>query len=148
MAYIYSPWKKIETKSGSSNPHENYAYGHVCEITLDAGTATTVDINTPAFDFSINSDFTVIVNSDATDFDNAPALQNMAIQGSATGSAGWADMSTLATASIDATSVHFIHDITTHGVMPFMKFHADGFSADPVTGGTKSLKIMVIPHVT
>ena len=55
MAYIYSPWKRIEPTSGSSNVSETNAYGYVCEITLDAGTETSVYVDTPAFDFPINS---------------------------------------------------------------------------------------------
>ena len=149
MAYIYSPWKRIEAKSGSTNAHEKNAYGYVCEITLDGtgdGTAHATDLNTPPFDFPVNSDFTVIANADATDL-NTVNLDVMAIQGSANGTT-YADMSTLNASAIDSKSVHFIHDITTHGVMPYMRFHSDGFSGTISGSFPVSFKIMIIPHVT
>ena len=144
MAYIYSPWKKVEAPPGSSNVNEKNAYGHICEVTLDTS-GHTADIVTPPFDWAVTTDFTIICNADATNL-NTVNLSAMSIEGSANGTT-YAEMSTLGATAIDSVSVHFIHDITTHGVMPFMRYQSDGFSGAVIGSGTASFKIMIIPHV-
>jgi len=113
--------------------------GHFCVFRHDGG--TEADWTEP-FDFPINGDFTIAINSSGEDLD-ASTTMDVSVQGSVNG-IDYVDLHTdlIDGVVIDNTVVAGVYDYDAKGRMPYMRLE--------LTAGTAStaenILIHVIPH--
>ena len=118
--------------------------GHVfreCDIAL---TGTTDAFTTP-FDWRVNGDFTVIVNTGAVDINANYSGANckLKVYGHTNDVAASYRvlLDTSAQLSFDETSDVYVYNFDEKGVLPYMWIALDGNGA-----GTETIKVAVIPH--
>jgi hypothetical protein len=113
--------------------------GHFCVFRHDGG--TEADWTEP-FDFPINGDFTIAINSSGEDL-SASTTMDVSVQGSVDGT-NYVDLHTdlIDGVVIDETVVAGVYDYDAKGRMPYMRLE--------LTAGTVStaenILIHVIPH--
>ena len=105
----------------------------------------TDDFSTPAFNWRVNSDFTVVVNGAGQSLALDPGAVEVDIEGSIDGS-NWIQMKDMGDWSPGTGAVvgTLIYDYDANGVMPYMRVTMN--SANDVDNGPKPFKVNVFPH--
>ena len=103
------------------------------------------DTHTNKFDWTVNDNFTVVLNATKitadTDFDNVVLV----IQGSVDG-ANYVDLQTFSAWNAGTSTVgHYIYDYGTYGLMPCMRvqLNSDGSGS---ANDDEPMKIVIVPH--
>ena len=118
--------------------------GHVfreCDIALTSQN----DAFTEPFDWRVNGEFTVIVNTGAVNIADTYSGANckLKVYGHTdnVAEASRVLLATSAQLSFDTTSDVYVYDYDTNGVLPYMWIALDGHGT-----GTDTIKLAVIPH--
>ena len=105
----------------------------------------TADFSSLPFDWAINGDFTVVINSVARALDADPGNIEVMIEGSVD-NASWIDMRDLGdfAPGTGAKAGQFIYDFDTYGRMPYMRLTMN--SANAVDNSAKPMKVNIFMH--
>ena len=113
--------------------------GHYCYFNMDEG--TDADYTHP-FDFSIDGDFTIVINALAGNLPNATTM-DVSVQGSVDG-VNWVDLHTdlLDGVAIKNVTAAAVYDYDAKGRMPRMRLELTAAS----NASDESIMIHVVPH--
>jgi len=118
-----------------------------CTLTwVDEGTTA---IETPHFDWVVDTDFTIVVNVDGTNHSDGDGL-DILVQGSGTGSSTaveWGTMATFSNVDEDNQVQFEVYDFDTNGRAPFMRLKCTPSNSISGGSGTAAIRIMIIPHL-
>jgi hypothetical protein len=105
----------------------------------------TNDFSSNPFDWAINTDFTVVVNSAGNTPDADPGAIEVEIEGSVDNST-WKQMQDMGDFSPGTSAVSgvLVYDFDTYGRMPYMRITMN--SANGVDNGEKPFKVNVFMH--
>ena len=99
---------------------------------------------TPNFNWSVNNDFTVILNGTGQTLAGDHGNVDVVVQGSVDGT-NFVDMRDLGTWDSGTTDIgHLIYDFETYGRMPFMRLNVD--SQNDVDSSAVPFKICIFMH--
>jgi hypothetical protein len=140
-----SKWHKItnitdDDLAGSLTDLGGYVFKE-CNIDLDGDAAVTTEI----FDFPVEGDLTIVVNTNAKDITNDYVGANckISVEGSVDNTS-WAVLDTSATLAIDTLSDVHVYDYDAKGRLPYMRLSLIGH--DAATHASEAIKLAVINH--
>jgi len=140
-----SKWHKItnitdDDLAGSLTNLGGYVFKE-CNIQLDGDTAVKTEI----FDFAVEGDLTIVVNTNAKNItDNyVGANCKISVEGSVDNTS-WVTLDTSGTLAIDTLADVYLYDYDAKGRLPYMRLSLIGH--DSATHASEAIKLAVINH--
>ena len=155
MAGGSSAWTRLGSNTNSSVNNDTNAEKNIdvalgtpiqvrreCHVWLDGNSGST----TKAFDWAVDSDFTIILNAAKADLPAAPGNCTVDVQGSVTG--GDSDYfnlkAGLGTTDLDDAVVGYVYNYDTDGKAPYMRIKIT--QANSADNTAAPIKVVVLPH--